>query len=82
MSLLYLPVDVHSFLADQNKIKDFISCTNCKQEFDHNAYKPFLLPCLDAICKSCIQEIAESQSYECSKCSHNHTCFQNGQILL
>lgn len=82
MSLLYLPVNVQSFLADQKKIKDFISCTNCKQAFDHDAHKPFLLPCLDAICKSCIQEISERQSYECSKCSHNHTCFQNDQVLL
>lgn len=63
-------------------MKDFISCSNCKKEFDHVFHKPFLLPCLDAICKSCIQEISESQSYECSKCSHNHTCFQNDQILL
>lgn len=63
-------------------MKDFISCRNCKKKFDHVFHKPFLLPCLGAICKSCIQEISESQSYECSKCSHNHTCFQNDQILL
>lgn len=63
-------------------MKDFISCRNCKKEFDHVFHKPFLLPCLDAICKSCIQEISESQSYECSKCSHIHTCFQNDKILL
>lgn len=63
-------------------MKDFISCRNCKKEFDHVFHKPFLLPCLDAICKSCIQKISESQSYECSKCSHIHTCFQNDKILL
>lgn len=38
LSLLYLLDNVYSFLADQNKIKDFISCTNCKQEFDHDAH--------------------------------------------
>lgn len=82
MFFLYVSVDVHSFLGDQNKMKDFISCRNCKQEFDHDAHKPFLLPCLDAICKSCTQEVSESQSYECSNCRCSHICFQNGHLSL
>lgn len=81
-SPFYLSVDVHKFLADQNKMKDFISCRNCKQEFDHVSHKPFLLPCLDAICKSCILEISESASYECDKCCRSHICFQNGHLSL
>lgn len=63
-------------------MKDFISCIKCKKEFDHDARKPFLLPCLDAICRQCTQEISENQSYECDKCHCSHTCFQNKQLSL
>lgn len=65
-------------------MKDFITCVKCKLVFDRDSHKPFLLPCLDAICKICIQEISalERQSYACRKCQCDHICFQHGEILL
>lgn len=68
---------VHSYFADPEKLKEFLSCVKCKQEFDNDNHKPFLLPCSDAVCASCTQEIfaSESQSYECHKCQCDHICF-------
>lgn len=82
--ILYISVDVRGFLADSTKLKDFITCRNCKQEFDHDAHKPFLLPCLDAICKNCTQDIStlEKQGLECDECHGIHICFQNGDLSL
>lgn len=75
---------VHSYFADPEKLKEFLSCVKCKQEFDNDNHKPFLLPCSDAVCESCTQEIlaSESQSYECHKCQCNHICFRNGKTNL
>lgn len=77
-------LDVHCYSADPENLKEFVSCVKCKQEFDHDTHKPFLLPCSDAVCKSCTQAISalESQSYECHKCHGDHICFQNGKTNL
>lgn len=79
-----ISVDVRGFLDDSTKLKDFITCKNCKQVFDHDAHKPFLLPCLDAICKSCTQDVStsENQGFECTECHSFHVCFQNRKISL
>lgn len=84
MIVYIVSVDVRGFLADSTKLKDFITCGNCKQVFDHGAHKPFLLPCLDAICKSCTQDISslEKQGLECDECQSIHICFQNGDLSL
>lgn len=81
-------VDVCDFLADMKKLKDFTTCRQCKQGFDNDAHKPYLLPCLDAICESCIKaisymkDVSEKQGLTCNECHCTHTCFQNGQLSL
>lgn len=42
---------VHCYFADPEKLKEFLSCVKCKQEFDNDNHEPFLLPCSDAVVK-------------------------------
>lgn len=65
-------------------MKDFIICRKCKQEFDNEGHKPYLLPCLNAICQSCTRNIPtlEKQGLNCDGCHCLHFCFQNGDLSL
>ena len=47
------------------------SCRICKNEYDEDKYKPFLLSCGDTLCQICInflKESVRSEEFECPIC--------------
>ena len=65
-------------------IKDLVSCTSCLNRFDQYDHKPFLLPCLDGLCKMCMDDLqlAEKNGYECAKCLTDHIFMEKNDIIL
>ena len=69
---------------DTEKLVDFILCRRCCNRFDHGDHRPFLLPCLDGLCKLCaldLQEVGKT-TYECVKCLVEHIVIKENKITL
>ena len=84
---------MHYFIVDQRglglpedteKLKNFILCIRCCNRFDRDVHSPFLLPCLDGLCKSCALNLHEAgkTSYECVECLVEHILIKENIIIL
>ena len=69
---------------DTEWLKDFTLCRRCCNRFDCDVHRPFLLPCLDGLCKLCTLDLhaAGKTSYECVKCLVEHQVIKENKISL
>ena len=84
MHYLIVNQDGAALSEDTERLKDFILCRRCCNRFDRDVHRPFLLPCLDGLCKLCALSLhaAGKTSYECTKCLVEHKVLKENKIAL
>lgn len=61
--------------------QQYIECSSCMKEYDDMLHEPRILPCLHAICVSCLESTVMRGLIKCTTCDTRHSV-PNGDLAL